>query len=437
MAQGKLDTTFQNYGIFSAGSPTENILRQVYEVYGVRNVVALDSNIYRDVQNKVKKNGLPISVDDRSITAGNLAQATSLRNNINSIIHTRPVLITCIHGRDRTGFAIAAWLLRNGKVRNGCEAIESVKHLDYGRGISNAQLNAYNSLLGCPNKEQKEDLKKEVQEKLQELKNNASIANAMIKIAKNKNLDNKLNVSPEVIEDLHDSILEAINFKDIKISKDTVEKIGYFAEAISLICDMIIDSDNYDEEEKLKAILDITNNDINNSTAVEQVRESYDSPGGLTQGARSDAGPAGDNVRYFNYVNETAELPFGTSVASRKVFWKALIKSASDVVLCAQCLRNPCSCDPYCSNENCKLCIPCDNKETDINDAFLGGGPQGSPTAEALPSGVGGLPPVGLHDNYNGFSGQLGSPSGTPGAGNAASPVLPAGGILGGTGTSL
>ncbi len=411
MAQNILNTDYQMYGIFSAGDPQETIIKTAYDLYRVRRIVVLDRDVYQRILYRVQNLRLPIKVENWHMDPGNSGQAAQMKENALRIIGNQPVLVCCLHGQDRTGFLIASWLIKSGKAIP-CKAVEGVKSkLNYGNGLSEQQLLNYNTVLGC-----------QESTVTSEAVNISILANTILKIGKRKDI-NKLPVSSEILEDLHkviNYVLNGIQSKELNISE---EKLKNYSDNLAKLCGMMIGDQeaDYDEEEKLKTVLDIMQSD---DTVVDCVRDNYDMQGGLSQGARGDSGPAGDNVRYFNYIDPEAERypggSVGTNIQARKRIWRALIKLNNDT-LCKHCLRNPCSCDPPCSDPSCPLCGNNDN-----NAAFLGGGPQGSPTAEALPMGQGFVPSVGLHDNYSGVSSIMNAPSGTPGAPNGASPVMPA-----------
>jgi hypothetical protein len=432
--------------LYWSGATDPSVMPQIINL-GIRTVISLDTtqfatkglNVY-----ELKKRGInyiPNNIEPNSPAAG----ANSLRNIfINEV--PMPIYIHCKLGQDRCGFAIALWGMYrekfapnvNAEYKNLPRPCKLIKHVEkltgYGKGISPGAKQEMNRVIGCGNlPELDEEIQMTPEEAARTLEQTASIANTIICIAKKKSivdLGNKLQVSTDIVEDIHESIqrtLDGIKNLDIKgpeISKDVMNKIKDYTDNLALLCNMILNDKDYDEEEKLKTIID-----INELTAVDVVRENYDMQGGPTAGARGDAGPAGDNVRYFNYIDPEAEIYPPTNIRARKRIWKALIKSAAKLPLCKKCLRNPCSCDPCDCGSDCPLC---GNKE-DQNDAFLGGGPIGSPTAEGLPSGqdtplpmVNPVPEVGMHDNYSGISSTMNQPSGTPGAPNGASPVMPA-----------
>jgi len=438
MAQNVLNTDYQMYGIYSAGDPNEEILERVYRTYQVQRVIVLDRNVFHRVQRRVQQLRLPIRVENYHMDPGNAGQAASIKENAVALVGNQPVLISCLHGRDRTGFLIASWLIKTGK-NNPCDAIKKVNaSLGYGEGLNDLQLSNYNKVLGCA-EENEEDSELTPEEAAEAVQSNAVLAISILKLAEKKkviDVGKNLQVSSDVVKDLHESIERTLQgIKELKsdvegmeISEVALEKIRDYAGNLSLLCNMMLNGEDYDEEEKLKAILDVTTNDVNNMTAVEEVRESYDMQGGLTQGARGDSGPAGDNLRYFNYIDPDAEMypggTVGTNIRARKRFWKSLIKAAAEK--CKMCgkkvLEDILKSDDNLHDHDDDVC-QCD---ADKNEAFLGGGPQGSPTAEALPSGVGTVPNVGLHDNYTGTSSHMNQPSGAPGAPNGASPVMPA-----------
>jgi hypothetical protein len=145
---------FQNYGIFTSGKPTDNDILSAYKQYKIKKIVSLDNIIGKEVSEQLKRLKLPIKHEIFNITPGSpVGEASELKNKINSVINEFPILIHCQKGADRTGFAVASWLIRNGKM-DPCQAKETVeKVFGYGNFISNTAKNSLDKLLGCFDKE--------------------------------------------------------------------------------------------------------------------------------------------------------------------------------------------------------------------------------------------------------------------------------------------
>ena len=146
-----INTSFQNYQIFASAEPLDNDLIQAYKNYKVQHILSLDRDVASRVAQKIKKLNLPMTQVVFHIDPGNPAgQATNLFNNIQLYFNQFPILVHCKQGKDRTGFAIASWLIKTGKY-NACNAVAAVtKSIGYGTGgISKTSKNTMDRILGC------------------------------------------------------------------------------------------------------------------------------------------------------------------------------------------------------------------------------------------------------------------------------------------------
>lgn len=149
-----INTSFQQYGIYTSGEPLDADLVQAYRVYHITNILSLDRDAGSRVQQRILRNKLPIRQSFFHIDPGSPAgTASDLFNNVLSIIPASPqnrVLIHCSKGKDRVGFAVAAFLIKKG-IFKPCDAISAVTtQLGYGTGgISAMPKNSMDRILGC------------------------------------------------------------------------------------------------------------------------------------------------------------------------------------------------------------------------------------------------------------------------------------------------
>lgn len=146
-----INTAFQNYQIFSSAEPLDNDLIQAYKNYKVQYVLSLDRDAGVRTAERIKRLNLPMKQVVFHMDPGNPAgQATTLFNNVQSYFSQFPILVHCKQGKDRTGFAIASWLIKTGKY-NACNAVAAVtKSIGYGTGgISETAKNTMDRILGC------------------------------------------------------------------------------------------------------------------------------------------------------------------------------------------------------------------------------------------------------------------------------------------------
>lgn len=153
-----IGTDYQPYGIFYSAEPLFNDLRQAYDTYGVRYVLSLDRDAAQRVAQRIRQANLPIQQIVYYINPGTPAgEAATFFNNALSYFSRLPILVHCKAGKDRTGFAIASWLIKSGK-QNPCGAIADVtQRIGYGTGgISQPAKMSMDRVLGCA-KTQKEE----------------------------------------------------------------------------------------------------------------------------------------------------------------------------------------------------------------------------------------------------------------------------------------
>ena len=99
--------------IYRGGEPSEDDLRLMSDVYGMKTIVSLDGNIGGAIAPTVQNLGMEHIV----IPIGGRASAPLidyLKRNIASILSSKqPVYVHCRHGSDRTGMAVALHRMQN------------------------------------------------------------------------------------------------------------------------------------------------------------------------------------------------------------------------------------------------------------------------------------------------------------------------------------
>jgi len=367
-----INTDYQPYGIFFSAEPLFNDLKQAHDVYGVKYVLSLDRDVAARVAQRIRQARLPMQQTVYHINPGTPAgEAATFFNNALSYFSRLPVLVHCKAGKDRTGFAIASWLIKSGR-QNACGAVADVTNkVGYGTGgISQIAKNSMDRVLGC----MKADDTNEA-------------------------------------EDIANEMRDEFAHQQGAQSAGTVDG-GYWADHIGF-------GNNWSDPDTAYPGGTVGN------TIRENPEQSY--PEGAPRVARMrllrriirmakdkkdliPGGLADEKIPEF----EDEQLQKGIKVEMEHTDDKDI---AREIAL-DHLVENPKYYDALEKME----------KETeDKNDSFLGGGPQGSPTDE-LPSGQGApaIPGVGVHDNYTGISSHMNAPSGAPGAPNAAGPVMPA-----------
>jgi hypothetical protein len=171
---------YQNYGIFTSSVPSLDELRFLNKNHNVKRILVLDRDVAQRDSYLIKDNNLDMKVNIFNINPGSPAgEASTLFQNILSYIPSNsqgdPILVHCRAGKDRTGFAIAAWLIKSGKA-NPCQAVNEVEStIGYGTGgISEVAKKSMDRVLGCFEEiKTEEDLDKE--QKIQDLIDGKSV----------------------------------------------------------------------------------------------------------------------------------------------------------------------------------------------------------------------------------------------------------------------
>jgi rhodanese-related sulfurtransferase len=144
-----IKSNYQTYGILTSNKPDINLLKQAISNFKVKSVLSLDRDAGAEVQKLIEKYKLPLQQTIHHIEPNSPAESGRfVFNNISNLTSNKPVLIHCQQGQDRTGFAVAAYLVKNG-IKNAPNAIVDVeKNLGYGKGISDIAKNTLDGILG-------------------------------------------------------------------------------------------------------------------------------------------------------------------------------------------------------------------------------------------------------------------------------------------------
>lgn len=117
--------------IYRGGQPSEDDLRLMSDVYGIKTIVSLDGNIGGAIAPTVQNLGMEHIV----IPIGGRASSPLidyLKSNIASILSSKqPVYVHCRHGSDRTGMAVALHRMQNEGWDAG-SALAEAKKFNFG-----------------------------------------------------------------------------------------------------------------------------------------------------------------------------------------------------------------------------------------------------------------------------------------------------------------
>jgi hypothetical protein len=155
---------YQNDNIFFTKEPSESDLKIAFDVHKIRHILSLDRTVATRVAERLKLLGYDKLVKHtiHHISPGSPAgEGQILFDNIRQFLSDRPVLIHCLYGQDRTGFALAAWLIKE-KNYNPCQAVSEVENVTgYGKGITPVAKQTLNNILGCYGDEEERELTNE------------------------------------------------------------------------------------------------------------------------------------------------------------------------------------------------------------------------------------------------------------------------------------
>lgn len=134
--------------IYRGGAPNQKDLEMLNDVYHIKRVISLDQNVAAQIapflkQVKIEQITVPLNSSDVGMTdALNLLS----RNIVTWLTTKQPVYIHCLHGKDRTGLAIALFRIKHDNWSVN-QAINEAKKFGYGSGLSPATQLLYKRIL--------------------------------------------------------------------------------------------------------------------------------------------------------------------------------------------------------------------------------------------------------------------------------------------------
>lgn len=136
-------------GVLRGSAPTPEEIRVLKDAWGVKRIISLDLEEGEKIEPVCNKLGiehliLPIEHNEDYSSDKRMKRAVKfLSDNIIDLLMTkRPVYIHCIHGRDRTGLAIALFRVK-AENRSPEEALLEARSLGFGEGLSPEHLKIF------------------------------------------------------------------------------------------------------------------------------------------------------------------------------------------------------------------------------------------------------------------------------------------------------
>jgi hypothetical protein len=135
--------------IYAGGNPDANFLSFFKKTLNGKTVLSLDANISAAIDPVVKNLKLnhitfPLNAGDTNVTDSLKNLIRNVQNNLFS--NNQPIYVHCLHGSDRTGFALA--LFRVMKQNWSCDqAISEAARYGYGQGLSAPTQKLWKSIL--------------------------------------------------------------------------------------------------------------------------------------------------------------------------------------------------------------------------------------------------------------------------------------------------
>lgn len=136
-------------GILTGGAPTSEDVRVLKDAWGVNRIVSLDLEEGEKIDpicNKLNIEHLILPIEHNETYSSNMRMRRAIKflsDNIVDLLTTKqPVYIHCIHGRDRTGLAIALYRIK-GEGSSVDDALNEIKNLGFGDGLSQEHLTIF------------------------------------------------------------------------------------------------------------------------------------------------------------------------------------------------------------------------------------------------------------------------------------------------------
>ncbi len=363
--------------LYRSGAPTSKTdIDWIINNTNIRKIISLDQiagNRVRTILNSHPR-GKEITHIMLPIVLSNEASIKNaylkLRANNLALYMSRPgtsTLIHCLRGIDRTGFAIALYRV-NKEGWNPDKAIAEAKRYGYGVSVTKPILDAMNSYIGLKNKE---------------VDVSAVSDDIVTLLREDKNYQQQKSLSA-------DSIPPAFNPQQSWSVTETSQDEGYPPVNIRSRIDTL---NKLMKKAKEKSAVIIGNTDKNDTKSFYKELKRF-----LT------------GIGYSVLICSHHDVP---PVAD---LWVAHNKGTEILRIAPSSVKlvalNP-GLDLTNSTKKFLKAM-----SEDVNDALMGGGPIGSPTADSLPAGQG-MPSVGDRDNYQGSipGTNFGGTGGTPGTG--------------------
>lgn len=139
-------------GILRGGLPTSAEIFTLKNTWNIKRIISLDLEAGEKIDPicnrlNIEHLILPIEYNDSSDKKEIYQTLRFLSDNIIKLLTTnQPVYIHCVHGRDRTGLAIALYRIK-GEGKSIIEALSEAEDLDFGDGLSSECLELFLSVL--------------------------------------------------------------------------------------------------------------------------------------------------------------------------------------------------------------------------------------------------------------------------------------------------
>ena len=134
--------------IYAGGEPDQKDLDYLKNILGIQAIVSFDQSISNKIdpwckQNKIKHFTI-------SLTGSESSYDEKIKYIVNQLpdllLLNQPVYMHCLHGSDRTGFAVAVYLIKKQNFKFQ-QALNDIKKYGYGRGIPGSTQKLFNNIL--------------------------------------------------------------------------------------------------------------------------------------------------------------------------------------------------------------------------------------------------------------------------------------------------
>lgn len=97
-------------GIFRGGKPSEEDLLILHDLWGIKRVISLDLDAGMEIAPEVEK----LRMEQIIFPIHHETDLEKLDNAIPELFSVQPMYLHCVHGRDRTGLAVALFRIQQG-----------------------------------------------------------------------------------------------------------------------------------------------------------------------------------------------------------------------------------------------------------------------------------------------------------------------------------